>query len=56
MRSMLLGIAEAARKMRKNKRWVYRHLNEFKTAKETIEVMRIVFDDTTGKAVKKITD
>lgn len=50
---MLYGVAEAAKKMRKNVRWLYRHLHEFETEKETIEVTRVVFDDTTGKAVKR---
>lgn len=51
---MLLGVAQAARKMRKKVRWLYRHLDEYQTVKETIEVVRVVFDDTTGKPVKRL--
>ncbi len=51
--SVLLGIAAAARQMRKNARWLYRHLNEYETTVEEIEVKRVVFNDITGKAVKK---
>lgn len=53
MIAMHLGIAESARKMRKKTRWLYRHLDEFETVEEPIYVKRIVFDDTTGKPVKK---
>ena len=53
MRAMQLGIAASARKMKKKVRWLYRHIDEFETVEEPIQVKRIVFDDTTGKPVKK---
>ncbi len=53
MRSMHVGIAESARKMRKKVRWLYRHLGEYETVEEPVMVKRVVFDDITGKPVKK---
>jgi hypothetical protein len=52
--TVLLGIAAAARKMKKKTRWLYRHLDEFKTEIEQIDVKRVYFDDITGKPVKVI--
>lgn len=46
------GIAEAARKMRKNVRTLYRHLDEYKTIKEEIEVVRIVWNEKLDRPVK----
>ena len=54
MGTMLYGIADAARKMRKNVRTLYRHLHEYETTYEDVPTLRIVFDDTTGKPVKKM--
>lgn len=54
MGTMLVGVAEAARRMRKKVRWLYRHLDEYETAEEQITVTRIVFNDITGNPVKKI--
>lgn len=56
---LTLGIAESARKMRRDlkkkisTRTLYRHLDEYETVKETVEQTRIVWDETTGKPVKK---
>ena len=55
MGAMLLGIAASARKMRKKIRWLYRHISEYETETELVPVIRIVWDDTTGKPVKKKT-
>lgn len=53
MGTMLLGVTEAAARMRKKVRWLYRHLDEYETVYEDVPTVRIVFDDKTKKAVKK---
>ena len=56
--TMLLGVAESARKMRKelkmdmNTRKLYRHIFEYKTCFVDVPQIRILWDDITGKPVK----
>ena len=52
----LIGVKEAAVRMRKNVRWLYRHLGNYETKMEDIPTIRIVWDDKNNKAVKSNTD
>jgi len=47
----LIGVAEAAAKLRKGTRWLYRHLDEYETTYENVPTLRIVCDSK-GHPVK----
>ena len=49
----LIGVAEAARRMRKKVRWLYRHLNDYETKAVRLPVVRIRWDDRKNTAVKR---
>ncbi len=48
----LIGVTEAAERLRKSVRWLYRHIEEYKTEYEDIPTLRVVCDER-GHPVKK---
>lgn len=49
----LISVAEAAKRLNKGLRWMYRHLDDFETSYPNIEKILVHWNETDGEPVKK---